>query len=265
MKGSVGSSSEKGYGVDLELSNYLYRNPELYDSVFRTAPTAPRLKTMARAVLDRYDKPPPATLFDVGCGTGFKLAHLRDEGYRCVGVDPIEGMIDYARGEYPGIEFAVGDIRDVRIGRTFDVITALGWVVENVHTGDDIARAMETFATHAEPGTLLFFDTHNPIGDLHAQGSRSEFSIDRGGLHARATATFDVDRRHQILTRRRVWEIGDGSREEDLAHFRLFFPMEIEHHLDQHGFDVLAMWDNTDLADSALDGSMLYVAASFRG
>jgi SAM-dependent methyltransferase len=251
--------------VSLESSNYLYRHPELYDSVFRTAPTAPRLKDMARAVLARYGKEPPSTVLDIGCGTGFKLAHLRDLGYRCVGVDPIEAMVDYARGEYPGIEFAVGDLRDVRVGRTFDVITALGWVIENVHTRGDISCAMDTLAAHARPGTLLLFDTHNPIGDLHAQGSRSEFSIDRGGLRARATATFDVDRRRQILTRRRTWELDDGCREEDLAHFRLFFPMELEHHLDQHGFDVLGMWDNTDLADSALDGSMLHVAASFRG
>lgn len=251
--------------MSLESTNYLYRHPELYDAVFRTAPTAPRLQDMARAVLARYGKEPPSTVLDVGCGTGFKLAHLRDQGYRCVGVDPIAAMVDYARGEYPGIEFAVGDVRDVRLGRTFNVVTALGWVIENVHTPDDVAAAFATFAAHAAPGTLLYFDTHNPIGDLAAHGSRREFSIDRAGLEARATATFDVDRRHQILTRRRTWELNDGSREQDVAHFRLFFPMEIEHHLDQHGFDVLAMWDNTDLADSALDGSMLHVAATFRG
>ena len=251
--------------MDPKLTNYLYRNPQLYDSVFRAAPTAPRLKEMARAVLSRNGKQPPSTVLDIGCGTGFKLAHLQHLGYRCTGVDYLEAMVAYAREEYPGIEFSVGDLRDVRLDATFDIITCLGWVIENVHSCEDVSRAMATFAAHSRPGTLLVFDTHNPIGDLHAQGSRSEFSIELEDFTARAQATFDVDRRNHVLTRRRTWELPGGVKEKDTARFRLFFPMELEHYLELHGFEVIDMYDNTDLTDTDLDGSMLYITATYRG
>ena len=251
--------------MDPELSNYLYRHPELYDSVFRSAATGPRLKHMLQALLSKNGMEPPSSVLDIGCGTGFKLAHLRDLGYRCTGVDYLDAMISYARGEYPGIDFSVGDLRDVRLGTTFDVITCLGWVIENVHSCDDVSRAMATFAAHARPGTLLVFDTHNPIGDLHARGSRSEFSLDLGDFIATARASFDVDRRNHILTRRRTWQLPGGVEEEDLARFRLYFPMELEHYLELYGFEVVDMYDNTDLAGTDLDGSMLYVTATYRG
>lgn len=204
-------------------------------------------------------------MLDVGCGTGFKLAHLQECGFRCVGVDYLQAMITYARTQYPDLTFEVGDIRDVRLGRTFDVITCLGWVIENVHSCTDISRAVETFAAHSEPGTLLFLDTHNPIGDLHALGSRSEFSIDLEDFRATAHATFAVDRRHQVLTRRRTWSLPGGAQEQDVARFRLLFPMELEHYLTAHGFEDVQMYDNTEMVATDLDGSMLYVTAVYRG
>jgi SAM-dependent methyltransferase len=246
-------------------TNYLYRNPALYDLVFRTAPTASRLTGMVAGLLERNGKLPPATVLDIGCGTGFKLAHLQELGYRCTGVDHLESMASYAARTHPQLDISVGDIRTVRLGRTFDVLTALGWVIENVHSHADISAAMATFAAHARPGTLLVFDAHNAIGDLHAQGSRSEFAIERPGFTATGKATFSVDRRRQILTRHRTWELSDGTREADLARFRLYFPMELEHHLELHGFQVVEMLDNTDMRESDLTGSMLYVTATYRG
>lgn len=251
--------------MDPKLSNFLYRNPGLYDSVFRSADTGIRLKKMCHDLLIRNGKEPPSTVLDLGCGTGFKLAHLHRGGYRCTGVDYQDAMVSYARSEYPHIRFEVGDIRTVRLGQVFDVITCLGWVIENVHSIADISRAIATFAVHAKPGTLLVLDTHNPIGDLHALGSRREFSIDREDFTATGHATFTVDRRHQILTRRRTWSLPGGATKEDVTRFRLFFPMELEHYLASHGFTVIEMFDNTDLNQTELDGSMLYVTALYRG
>lgn len=250
--------------MDLELQNYLYRNPSLYDSIFRTSGT--RLKEMAHEILVQNRKEPPSSVLDIGCGTGFKLAYLQGLGYECTGVDYLESMIAYARSEYPECTFEVGDVRDLRLGQTYDVITCLGWVLENVHSLEDISRSMETFAVHAKPGTLLVFDVHNAIGDLYATGSRREFTIDREDFKASAQATFDVSRRDQLLTRRRTWQISDGSTEHDIAHFRLYFPKELDLHLTSHGFQVIEMYDNTDLKHTDLDqGPVLFVVATYTG
>lgn len=251
--------------MDVETTNFLYRDPKLYDSVFRSGDTGIRLKRLCYELLLRNGKEPPSTVLDIGCGTGFKLAYLHEHGYECVGIDPLETMISYARDEYPGVGFQVGDIRSVRMPRKFDVITCLGWVIENVHSCADVSRAMATFAAHATPGTLLVFDTHNPIGDLYARGSRHEFSVDLDGFTATAQASFSVDRRDQILTRTRKWSLPDGAEEEDCAQFRLFFPMELEQYLTLHGFTDIHMYDNTDLTPTTLEGSMLHITAVYEG
>jgi SAM-dependent methyltransferase len=248
-----------------ETTNYLYRNPELYDQVFSTAPTAVTLTAMVTGLLERHGAVPPSSVLDIGCGTSFKLARLAALGYACTGVDYLPGMVDYSRKKYPDIDFAVGDIRSLRYGRTFDIVTCLGWVIENVHSDHDIAQAMETLAVHSTPGSLLILDAHNPIGDLMAAGSRKEFSFDVGGQTAYARAEFEVDRRNQVLTRTRQWTLPDGTQEIDTAHFRLYFPKELENHLNRHGFEVVDMFDNTDLHPSALSGAMLYVAARYTG
>jgi SAM-dependent methyltransferase len=249
--------------LDPELTNFLYRNPGLYDSVFRASGT--HLKQMCHELLVQNGKVPPCSVLDLGCGTGWKLAHLQEQGYRCTGADYLDTMVSYARNEYPNVRFESGDIREIRLGQTFDVITCLGWTIENVHSCSDISRAMATFAAHSNPGTLLVLDTHNPIGDLYARGSRREFSIDLEDFKATAHASFTVDRRNQILTRRRTWSLPGGVKEEDVARFRLHFPMELEHYLTLHGFNNVEMYDNTDLVQTDLEGSMLYVTAFYGG
>lgn len=250
--------------MDLEFQNYLYRNPPLYDSIFRTS--GARLKEMIHEILVQNGKEPPSSVLDIGCGTGFKLAHLQGLGYECTGIDYLQSMVAYARSEYPESDFEVGDIRDLRLGQTYDVITCVGWVIENVHSLADVSRSMDTFAVHSKPGTVLVLDVHNAIGDLYATGSRREFTIDREDFKASAQATFDVSRCEQLLTRRRTWQISDGSTEQDVAHFRLYFPKELEHHLESHGFQVIEMYDNTDLKHTDLDqGSILFVTATYTG
>lgn len=220
---------------------------------------------MCHELLVRNGKTPPDSVLDLGCGTAYKLAHLNEAGYDCTGVDYLEGMVSYARGEYPDMRFEVGDVRDVRVGRKFDVITCLGWVIENVHSCADIAKVMDTFAVHANPGALLVLGTHNPIGDLAALGAKSDFSIEREDFQATGDASFTVDRRRQILTRHLNWSLPGGATEEEVTRYRLFFPMELEHYLTSCGFGDVEMYDNIDLVPSDLAGSMLYATAIYQG
>ena len=54
----------------------------------------------------------PTPLLELGCGSGRDSAVLVAAGVRVVGLDRSKGAIDLARGEVPGAEFHVADIRD---------------------------------------------------------------------------------------------------------------------------------------------------------
>jgi len=92
---------------------------------------------------------------------------------------------------------------------------------------------------------------------------RSRFTIDTPMLQATASAVYHLDRRRQLLARERVWTTAGQPEQTDFVRFRLLFPMEVEHYLTGHGFDVVGMWDNTATVDNDLSGPVLYVAARY--
>ncbi len=245
--------------MDSELKNLLYRRPELYESVYHGSGDA--VPRMCERLFERHLGRPPDSLLDIGCGTGRDLAYLAKLSPDCVGVDYQESMVEYARRARPHIDFRVGDMRSLRLHRTFGAITCLGIAIANLHAADDIARAVETFAAHARPGTLLVLEALNAMAPAGGGTLPRRFVVDTPGLTAMADATYEDDVRRQIVTRRRTWIIEGAEPVEDFVRFRTVAPLELEQHLAANGFDTLGMYDNRDLRETALrDSSLIAVA-----
>ncbi|MCD9145413.1 class I SAM-dependent methyltransferase [Streptomyces albireticuli] len=249
--------------MDPLLSNLLYDHPELYEEIYPDTETD--IPGMCRRLFAEHGAPAPGTLLDIGCGTGRHLEYFTGAGYDCVGVDYQEPMVAFARGRRPGLDFRAGDMRTLRLGRTFTAVTCLGWALSNVHSNADLHRATETFAAHSAPGTLLFLHVPNAIATPEGHAFQQRFSIDTPGFRATAEADYRLDRRNQLLVRTRDWRIPGRAPLRDHVRFRLLFPKELEGYLTAHGFTVLAMYDNTAAAASELTGEALYVLARFDG
>lgn len=245
--------------MDPELRNVLYRHPKLYESVYDGSGDA--VPKMCERLFERHRPRYPTSLLDVGCGTGRDLAYLAGRCGDCVGVDLQESMIDFARKRRGHIDVRVGDMRSVRLGRTFEAITCMGIAIANLHADDDLSQALATFAAHSEPGTLLVLEALNAITADGGGTLERRFVIDTPALQAAADATYEHDRRRQLLARRRVW-IGMGSGPvEDFVRFRTLAPRELEHRLAAHGFETLEMYDNLDLVETDLGAILLVVVA----
>lgn len=249
--------------MDTELQNLLYRRPELYESTVQYGADQVSARMCMRfftQYLDRY----PANLLDIGCGTGRDLATLAASCPDCIGVDCQESMIDYARQQRPSIDFRVGDMTSLRLGRRFEAITCLGYAIANVHTNGDLSRAFATFAAHASRGTLLVIDA---ISAFAAGGGSlpRRFVIDTAGFKATSEARYEDDRRHQLVVRRRRWTVNGGDTIDDYARFRTLAPMELEHYLWLHGFETLAIYDNRELVETDLRGTNLFACARYVG
>ena len=114
-------------------------------------------------------------MLDLGCGTGRHLEVLAKTIPECCGVDLLESNIAYARSVRPGIAFQVGDMRTVRLGRTFDLVTCLGNALSYALTDHDLTDTISTFAAHARSGTLLVVDPLNARTYLENDGFQERF------------------------------------------------------------------------------------------
>ncbi len=70
-------------------------------------------------------------ILDIGCGTGYFLAHMRDSGWQVAGVEPGESVRAFAKSEF-GLDILPSEAMDNLNAGQFDVIT-LWHVLEHIH------------------------------------------------------------------------------------------------------------------------------------
>jgi SAM-dependent methyltransferase len=129
--------------------------PDLYDVVYSYkdyAAESARIEQIARG-----HNPAARTLLDVACGTGRHLEHLR-ASFETAGVDADEGMLEIARARLPGIPLSVRDMRDLDLGRRFDVVTCLFSAIGFAHDLDVLGLAAASLARHVAEGGILLLE-----------------------------------------------------------------------------------------------------------
>src|SRR5438128_882682 len=75
----------------------------------------------ARSVLAGASLTPAGTLLELGSGGGNNASHLKSH-YKMTLVDLSPGMLDLSRKLNPECEHLPGDMRTLRLGRTFDAV-----------------------------------------------------------------------------------------------------------------------------------------------
>ncbi|WP_170319757.1 class I SAM-dependent methyltransferase [Polyangium spumosum] len=94
-----------------------------------------------------------ATLLHLGSGGGSIDVHLKQH-YRVTGVDLSPNMRAHAAELNPEVEYLHGDIRDLRLGRTFDAVLlhdASAYMISL----DELLAAYRTAAAHLRPGGVM--------------------------------------------------------------------------------------------------------------
>lgn len=118
---------------------------------------AERLEALIHKRLGPPPESGPHRILELGAGGGHTLVHLSDLGdgaHHCVAADLSDAMLAHCRSLIPGIETHVGDMRDLRLGQTFDVVL-IHDAVDYLLTEDDLSRTFATAGAHLRPGGLL--------------------------------------------------------------------------------------------------------------
>lgn len=90
------------------------------------------------------------TMLELGSGGGNNASHLKRR-FRMTLVEPSAGMLAVSRALNPGLEHVQGDMRTVRLGRTFDCVFVHDAVCY-MSTEQDLRAAITTAALHCRPG-----------------------------------------------------------------------------------------------------------------
>jgi SAM-dependent methyltransferase len=144
--------------------------------------------TAYRDVLERSASPRSETLLELGAGAGNNALYLK-ERFRCTLSDVSAPMLALCREQNPECEHVLGDMRTLRLGRTFDVVFVHDAVMYMTSEAE-LETVAKTAFEHTRPGGAALFapdfvrETFRERTDLHRndEGDRTlcclEWSFD---------------------------------------------------------------------------------------
>jgi len=94
-------------------------------------------------------------LLELGSGGGNNASHLKAD-FRCTLTDLSPAMLEHSRRLNPECEHVAGDMRTLRLARSFDAVLVHDAVMY-LTTEEDLRRAMETAFIHCRPGGAALF------------------------------------------------------------------------------------------------------------
>jgi len=124
-----------------------------------------------RAAFERNARRPIETLLELGSGGGNNASHLQRR-FTMTLVDLSPDMLAVSRELNPELEHREGDMRTVRLGRTFDAVM-IHDAIAYMTTEEDLAAAIRTAAAHLEPGGMALFvpdETTETFRPSHSSG-----------------------------------------------------------------------------------------------
>jgi SAM-dependent methyltransferase len=104
---------------------------------------------------ERAVSPRPQTLLELGAGAGHNAFHLKRR-FRCTLSDLSPEMQALSRELNPECEHVLGDMRELRLDRTFDAVLVHDAVVYMTSEAD-LASAARTAFVHTRPGGAAVF------------------------------------------------------------------------------------------------------------
>lgn len=190
-------------------------------------------------------------ILDLGCGTGRHDFLLAEKGYTVTGVDRSEEMLSVANSQLTRstlnstLTFTHGDIRNIRLNKTFDVVVSLFHVMNYQTTDEDLMAVFETVKVHLKNGGLFIFDcwygpavlTERP--EIRIKRLEDEtMSVVRIGEPAMSPNENIVDVNYDVFIMDKI----SGKMEElkETHRMRYLFKPEIERMLSYAGLKPLA-------------------------
>jgi SAM-dependent methyltransferase len=179
------------------------RSAPIYDALYAWKDYAEESRRLHELLQEL--NPGARTLLDVACGTGKHLEHLRS-WYQVEGLDLEPQLLAQARERLPAVPFHEGDMVELDLGRTFDVVTCLFSSIGYARTAERLGRAVSAMARHLAPGGVLAVEPWilaenwlpRHLGSLYVE--EPELAIARMNAHETRDGLSILDLHHLVGT-----------------------------------------------------------------
>jgi SAM-dependent methyltransferase len=196
-----------------------------------------------------YCQANPATILDVGCGTGGHVIEMARRGYETTGVDLSQSMLDIASSKinyelFPiNPKFFCGDIRNFKTNFQYDAAIMMFAVIGYLTTNQDVLAGLKNVRKHLKKGALLICDFWSGPSVLASPPVDRLKEIDtKYGKAVRLTKTFLDPSKHIADVTFKIGSYKKGKfieKTSEMHRIRYFFPLEFELFLSCAGFKLI--------------------------
>ncbi len=102
-------------------------------------------------------------ILDLGCGTGMLLEHYSSNN-ETYGIDESPEMIKIARGRDKNTDYSIGNIRDFKMDKKFNLIVCAYDTINHLPTIKDWNKLFKNVANHLDDDGIFIFDFVTPQG-----------------------------------------------------------------------------------------------------
>ena len=196
----------------------------------------------APGILEIFDrnKITEGLIVDLGCGSGLSAIELVKAGYRVLGIDISESILDLARIRVPNAEFKLGSVFKAEIPACNAVIAigeCFNYLFERDNNNLKLVKLFERIYYKASiPGGVFIFDIVEP-GQVKAGEISQGF---REGKDWIVLVEKEEDRKQNILTRRIIIlrKIEEYYRRDEEIHRQQLYQRTDIAKLKEVGFEV---------------------------
>ena len=199
-------------------------------------------------------------LLEIACGTGRVTIPLAHMGLRVVGMDISDPMLEVARSKsehLPNLSWVLADMRDLDLGRRFELIIGPGHVFQHLVTPADQFRCLTRIYQHLEPGGQLVLHLDHQdlqwLGELPAPPEcefdpAEELRDPLTGYLIRMSRGWAFERTSQTAMLTTIWDALDeegapaGRWQRGPIPLHCAFRFEMEHLLARAGFELKAIY-----------------------